>query len=87
MESSHILAVKETDKMDRLARIYIKEIVSRHGVPISIISDSDARFTSNFWRSLQKSLGTRLDMSIGYLPQTDCQSERTIQALEDMLRE
>ncbi|XP_076943902.1 uncharacterized protein LOC143614308 [Bidens hawaiensis] len=62
-KSAHFLTICETDKMDRLARIYIKEIVARHGVPISIISDQDARFTSNFWQSLQKALGTRLDMS------------------------
>ena len=72
--------------MERLTRIYIKEVVSRHGVPISIISDRDARFTSSFWQSLQKSLGTRLDISTAYHPQTDGQSERTIQTLEDMLR-
>ncbi|KAD1378137.1 hypothetical protein E3N88_42914 [Mikania micrantha] len=70
----------------KLARIYVKEVVSRHEVPISIISDRDARFTSNFWKSLQKSLGTRLDISTAYHPQTDGQSERTIQTLEDMLR-
>ncbi|KAD2805660.1 hypothetical protein E3N88_39037 [Mikania micrantha] len=85
-KSAHFLAIKENDKMERLARIYVKEVVSRHGVPISIISDRDARFTSNFWKSLQKSLGTRLDMSTAYHPQTDGQSERTIQTLEDMLR-
>ena len=85
-KSAHFLAIKETDKMERLTRIYIKEVVSRHGVPISIISDRDARFTSSFWQSLQKSLGTRLDMSTAYHPQTDGQSERTIQTLEDMLR-
>ncbi|KAD4586602.1 hypothetical protein E3N88_24203 [Mikania micrantha] len=85
-KSAHFLAIKENDKMEKLARIYVKEVVSRHGVPISIISDRDARFTSNFWKSLQKSLGTRLDMSTAYHPQTDGQSERTIQTLEDMLR-
>ncbi|KAD7117033.1 hypothetical protein E3N88_04301 [Mikania micrantha] len=85
-KSAHFLAIKENDKMEKLARIYVKEIVSRHGVPISIISDHDARFTSNFWKSLQKSLGTRLDMSTAYHPQTDGQSKRTIQTLEDMLR-
>ncbi|KAD3066721.1 hypothetical protein E3N88_34601 [Mikania micrantha] len=85
-KSTHFLAIKENDKMEKLARIYVKEVVSRHGVPISIISDRDARFTSNFWKSLQKSLGTRLDMSTAYHPQTDGQSERTIQTLEDMLR-
>ncbi|GJS83340.1 putative nucleotidyltransferase, ribonuclease H [Tanacetum coccineum] len=66
--------------------IWVIEIVGRHGVPVSIISDRDPRFTSRFWRSLQKSLGTNLDMSIAYHPETDGQSERTIQTLEDMLR-
>ncbi|GKA08912.1 putative reverse transcriptase domain-containing protein [Tanacetum coccineum] len=72
--------------MEILTRLYIKEIVSRHGVPISIISDRDSRFTSRFWKSMQNVLGTQLDMSIAYNPQTDGQSERTIQTLEDMLR-
>ncbi|GJT51200.1 putative reverse transcriptase domain-containing protein [Tanacetum coccineum] len=63
-----------------------KEIVSRHVVPVSIISNRDGRFTSHFWQSLQKALGTQLDMSTTYHPQTDGQSERTIQTLEDMLR-
>ncbi|KAD3336514.1 hypothetical protein E3N88_32033 [Mikania micrantha] len=85
-KSAHFLAIKENDKMEKLARIYVKEVVSRHVVPISIISDRDARFTSNFWKTLQKSLGTRLDMSTAYHPQTDGQSERMIQTLEDMLR-
>nr|GEV01027.1 putative reverse transcriptase domain-containing protein [Tanacetum cinerariifolium] len=73
-------------KMDRSARLYLNEIVARHGMPISIISDRDSRFTSRFWQSMQEALGTRLDMSITYHPQTDGQSERTIQTLEDMLR-
>ncbi|KAI3797454.1 hypothetical protein L1987_32711 [Smallanthus sonchifolius] len=72
--------------MEKLTRIYLKEVVSRHGVPISIISDRDARFTSRFWQSLHKALGTRLDMSTAYHPQTDGQTEHTIQTLEDMLR-
>nr|GEV65203.1 putative reverse transcriptase domain-containing protein [Tanacetum cinerariifolium] len=59
---------------------------ARHGLPISIISDRDNRFTSRFWQSTQEALGTCLDMSTAYHPQTDGQSERTIQALEDMLR-
>nr|GEX16647.1 putative reverse transcriptase domain-containing protein [Tanacetum cinerariifolium] len=62
------------------------EVVTRHGIPVSIISDHDSRFASNFWRSLQNALGTRLDMSTTYHPETDGQSERTIQTLEDMLR-
>ncbi|GKA11957.1 putative reverse transcriptase domain-containing protein [Tanacetum coccineum] len=66
--------------------IWVIEIVCRHGVPVSIISDRDPRFASRFWRSLQKSLGTNLDMSTAYHPETDGQSERTIQTLEDMLR-
>ncbi|GJV01760.1 putative reverse transcriptase domain-containing protein [Tanacetum coccineum] len=73
-------------KMKRLARLYLNEIVTRHGVPISIISDSDSRFTSRFWQSMQEALGTRLDMSTAYHPLTDGQSERTIQTLEDILR-
>ena len=85
-KSAHFLAIKESDKMERLTRIYMKEVVSRHGVPVSIISDRDSRFTSHFWKSLQSALGTRLDMSTAYHPQTDGQSERTIQTLEDMLR-
>ncbi|GJX47037.1 putative reverse transcriptase domain-containing protein [Tanacetum coccineum] len=72
--------------METLKRLYIKEIVSRHGVPISIISDRDSHFTSRFWQSLQNALGTQLYMSTAYDPETDGQSERTIQTLEDMLR-
>nr|GEY14278.1 putative reverse transcriptase domain, ribonuclease H-like domain, aspartic peptidase domain protein [Tanacetum cinerariifolium] len=72
--------------MDKLARIYLKEVVTRHGIPVLIISDRDPRFASNFWRSLQNALGTRLDMSTAYHPETDGQSERTIQTLKDMLR-
>ncbi|GKA65231.1 putative reverse transcriptase domain-containing protein [Tanacetum coccineum] len=78
--------MRETDPMEKLARMYLKEVVTRHGIPVSIICDRDPRFASNFWRSLQKALGTNLDMSIAYHPQTDGQSERTIQTLEDMLR-
>ena len=77
-KSTHFLAIKDTDKLEKLANIYIKEVVSRHGVPTSIISDRDARFTSHFCKTLQDALGTRLDMSTAYHPQTDGQSERTI---------
>ncbi|GJW40105.1 reverse transcriptase domain-containing protein [Tanacetum coccineum] len=72
--------------METLTRLYIKEIVSRHRVPISIILDRDSHFTSRFWQSLHNALGTQLDMSTAYHPETDGQSERTIQTLEDMLR-
>ncbi|GKD89521.1 putative reverse transcriptase domain-containing protein [Tanacetum coccineum] len=71
--------------MEKLTQLYLKEVVCRHGVPILIILDRDNHFTSRFWKSLQKALGTNLDMSITYHPQTDGQSERTIQMLEDML--
>ncbi|GJX77395.1 putative reverse transcriptase domain-containing protein [Tanacetum coccineum] len=73
-------------QMERFASLYIDEIVARHGVPMSIISDHDSHFTSRFWQSLQKALGTQLDLSTTYHPQTDGQSERSIQTLEDMLR-
>ncbi|GKB09975.1 putative reverse transcriptase domain-containing protein [Tanacetum coccineum] len=80
------VTIHEDYKAERLARLYINEIVARHGVPVSIISDSDSYFTSRFCQSLQKALGTRLDLSIAYHPKTDGQSEHTIQTLEDMLR-
>ncbi|GJR63094.1 reverse transcriptase domain-containing protein [Tanacetum coccineum] len=85
-KSAHFIHTRETDSMETLIRLYIKEIVSRHGVPISIISDRDSHFTSRFWQSLQSAMGTQLDMSMAYHPETDGQSERTIQTLEDMLR-
>ncbi|GJW38171.1 putative reverse transcriptase domain-containing protein [Tanacetum coccineum] len=78
--------MKETDSMEKLTRQYLKEVVSRHGVSILIISDRDSKFASHFWRSLNKALGTQLDMSTAYHSQTDGQSDRTIQTLEDMLR-
>nr|GFB73742.1 reverse transcriptase domain-containing protein [Tanacetum cinerariifolium] len=84
--SAIFIPIRKTDHMDKLARIYLKEVITRHGIPVSIISDRDSRFTSNFWRSLQNALGTKLDMSTTYHPEIDGQSERTIQTLEDMLR-
>nr|GEW97287.1 reverse transcriptase domain-containing protein [Tanacetum cinerariifolium] len=83
---AHFLPMSENYKMDRLARLYFIDMVARHGVSISIISDRDSRFTSRFWQSMQDALGTRLDMSTTYHPQTDGQRERTIQTLKDMLR-
>nr|GEV24496.1 putative reverse transcriptase domain-containing protein [Tanacetum cinerariifolium] len=85
-KSAHFLPMRDDYKMDRLARIYLNEIVARHGMPISIISDRNSRFTLRFWQTMQEALGTRLDMSMTYHPQTDGQSERTIQTLEDMIR-
>ncbi|GJV31180.1 putative reverse transcriptase domain-containing protein [Tanacetum coccineum] len=85
-KSAHFLPIREDYKTEKLARIYINEIVARHGVPVSIISDRDGRFASHLWQALQKALGTKLHMSTAYHPETDGQSERTIQTLEDMLR-
>ncbi|GKE08639.1 putative reverse transcriptase domain-containing protein, partial [Tanacetum coccineum] len=78
------VTIHEDYKIERLARFYINEIVARHCVPMSIISDRDNYFTSRL--SLRKALGTQLDLSTAYHPKTDGQSERTIQTLEDMLR-
>ena len=72
--------------LDKIAELYIKEIVWLHGIPISIISYQDPRFTSRFWGKLQEALGTRLNCNTAFQPQTDGQSERVIQILEDMLR-
>nr|GEU39543.1 putative reverse transcriptase domain-containing protein [Tanacetum cinerariifolium] len=72
--------------LEKLTRQYLKEVVSRHGVPVSIISDRDGKSMSHFWKSLNKALGTRLDISTAYHTETDGQSERTILTLEDMLR-
>ncbi|GJW88775.1 reverse transcriptase domain-containing protein [Tanacetum coccineum] len=84
-KSAIFVPMRETGPMEKLVRMYLKEVVTRHGIPVSIICDRDPRFASNFWKSLQKDLGTNLDMSTAYHPQTDGQSERTIQTLKDML--
>ncbi|GKC76669.1 putative reverse transcriptase domain-containing protein [Tanacetum coccineum] len=73
-KSAHFLPIREDYKTEKLAKIYVNEIVARHGVPVSIISDRDGRFTSHLWQAFQKALGTRLDMSTAYHPQTDGQS-------------
>ncbi|GJS44863.1 putative reverse transcriptase domain-containing protein [Tanacetum coccineum] len=85
-KSAIFTPIRETGPMDKLTRIYLKEVVTRHGIPVSIICDRDPRFASNFWRSLQNALGTNLDMSTVYHPQIDGQSKRIIQTLEEMLR-
>nr|GEW07302.1 putative reverse transcriptase domain-containing protein [Tanacetum cinerariifolium] len=84
-KSAQFLPKKKIDGIEKLSELYLKEIVCKHGVPVSVISDRDSLFTSKFWVSLQKALGTQLDLSIAYHPKTDGQSERTIQTLEDML--
>jgi len=85
-KSAHFLAMNLRMSMAKLAQLYIKEIVRLHGVPSSIVSNRDPQFTSRFWKTLQEALGTKLTMSSAYHPQTDGQSERTIQSLEDLLR-
>ncbi|GJR61349.1 putative reverse transcriptase domain-containing protein [Tanacetum coccineum] len=84
-KSAIFVLMREIDSMDKLARMYLMKVVTRHGIPLSIIFDRDPRFASNFWRSLQNALGTNIDMSTAYHPQTDGQSERTIKTLKDML--
>ena len=83
---AHFLPVNVEDSLETLAQLYVDEIVRLHGVLVSIVSDRDPRFTSRFWPSLQAALGTRLHFRTTFHPQTDGQSERTIQTLEDMLR-
>ncbi|KAL5556863.1 hypothetical protein UlMin_039099 [Ulmus minor] len=83
-KSAHFLPVKNTYKMEQYAKLYVQEIVRLHGIPLSIVSDRDPKFTSTFWKSLHKAMGTRLRFSTAFHPQTDGQSERTIQTLEDM---
>ncbi|KAL0445246.1 UNVERIFIED_CONTAM: Transposon Ty3-G Gag-Pol polyprotein [Sesamum latifolium] len=85
-KSAHFLPIRQGDSLDKLAELYVAEIVRLHGVPVSIVSDRDPRFTSRFWGSLQRALGTKLHFSTAFHPQTDGQSERTIQTLEDMMR-
>ncbi|RVW66686.1 Transposon Ty3-I Gag-Pol polyprotein [Vitis vinifera] len=85
-KSAHFLAMKTTDSMNSLAKLYIQEIVRLHGIPVSIVSDRDPKFTSQFWQSLQRALGNQLNFRTAFHLQTDGQSERVIQILEDMLR-
>ena len=85
-KTAHFLPIRLSQSTDSLSRLYIREIVRLHGVPSSIVSDRDPRFTSRFWSSLQRALSSDLLFSTAFHPQTDGQSERTIQVLEDMLR-
>ncbi|GJT85815.1 putative reverse transcriptase domain-containing protein [Tanacetum coccineum] len=83
---AHFLPIRENDPLEKLARLYLNRIVARHGIPALIICDRDGRFTSNFWKSFQRALGTDISMSTAYHPKTNGQIKRTIQTLEDMLR-
>ena len=85
-KSEHFLAVRMTFTLEEFCRLYIHEIVRLHGVSVSIVSDKDPKFMAHFWKTFQKAIGTQLTMSTTFHVQTYCQSERTIQVLEDMLR-
>ncbi|GKA85039.1 putative reverse transcriptase domain-containing protein [Tanacetum coccineum] len=85
-KSAYFVPMKKTDSIEKLTHQYLKEIVCRHGVPVSIISDRDGQFALGFWRSLQKALGTDVNMSTAYHPEMNGQSERMTQTLEDMLQ-
>ena len=83
---AHFIPVKTTYQGPKLAELYISRIVSLHGTPKSIVSDRGSQFTSRFLKKVQEGLGTRLNFSTAYHPQTDGQTERVNQILEDMLR-
>lgn len=85
-KSAHFLPIKDTWGVERLAQLYVKEIVRLHGIPSDIVSDRDQRFKARFWQALQKAFGTKLNFSSSYHPETDGQTERVNQILEDMLR-
>ena len=82
----HCIATQTTVTAPQLAKLFFNEIVKHHGLPSSIISDRDPRFTSSFWQQLWKQLGTKLAMSTAYHPQTDGQTERANRTIEEMLR-
>jgi hypothetical protein len=85
-KSAHFIPMKTTNSASELVPLYMKEVIRLHGMPKSIVSDRDSKFLSKFWESLHSALGTKLSLSVTFHPQTDGQSERTIQTLEDMLR-
>ncbi|KAL1199262.1 hypothetical protein V5N11_008337 [Cardamine amara subsp. amara] len=85
-KAAHFLPMCKKDSAERLAELYVQGIVRLHGVPARIVSDRDSKFASKFWRELQKMFGTKVHMGTAHNLQTDGQSERTIQTLEDMLR-
>ena len=85
-KSAHFLPIWANYPLEKLAQLYIQEIVRLHGIPLTIISDWDLRFTSWFWGAFQKAFSTRLCLSTTFHLQMDGQMEQTIQILEDMLR-
>ena len=84
--SAHFLAVWMTFTLKIFCKLYIREIIRLHGVPVSIVSDRDPGFTTHFLESFQRAMGKQLMMSTAFHPRMDGQLERTIQMLEDMLR-
>ena len=83
-KSAHFIPVRTNYDGEKLAKLYIENIVKLHGVPSRIVSDRGTQFTSRFWKSLHKAMGTKLDFSSAYHPQTDGQTERVNQIMEDM---
>jgi hypothetical protein len=80
------LPIKMTDSVDKLAKLYVNEVIRLYRVLVSIISYRDPRFTSRLWLSLQRALRTKLNLSTTFHLQTDGQSKRTIQTFEDLLK-
>jgi transposase InsO family protein len=83
---AHFIPVKTTYSNPQLAELYMSRIVYLHGVPKKIVSDREPHFTSRFWERLHETLGTQLCFSSTYHPQTDGQTKRVNQILEDMMR-
>jgi len=86
IKCAHFIPFRVGQSTETLAERYMQEIIKLHRVLVSIMSDRDTRFLSNFWQSLQTSLGSKLKFNTAYHPQIEGQSERTIQILENMLR-
>jgi len=85
-KSTLFLPMKNMNLVDKLAKLYVDEVIRLHRVLVSIISDRDPRFTSRLWPSLQQAMGTKLNLRMTFDPRMDSQSERTIQTIEDLLR-
>jgi len=85
-KTAHFIPVHTEYRAKKYAELYIDRIVCLHGVPKTIISDRGSQFVARFWEQLQEALGTKLIRSSAYHPQTDGQTERVNQILEDMLR-
>ena len=85
-KSDHFILISKSTSIEKLADIYVPKLVARHGVLVSVVSDRDVRFTSRFWKKFHEELGTQLHFITAYHPQTDGQSEWTIQTLKDMLQ-